>query len=528
VRSNTRIARLGLTPRQRELTLLYLHYRCQSYSTRIYDWNGQQVREGFDHEAIASTGVLPQGFNTVEGAYLPIKFRKPTVPYPLPKLIVDKFTGLLFSEQRHPKICVNGDPDTEDWIGQIAKEGRLWANMILARSYGGSMGSVAVGFEFKDGKPRFEIHNPIWCKPEFYDTVSFEIKKFEKRYYYGEEELDEATGIIKTVNYWYRRIIDNKKDVTWRKVSVGEGDEPDWASIAPTETVEHGLGFVPVVWIQNLPVQDDIDGDSDCIGIYETVDAMNALRAQSHKGILANCDPTVVITTSEQALPEIRKGSDSALKLPPGGTAGYMEMTGGGIKAAEEEWAAYRQSALEIAQCVLENPDQAQKTATEINRTYESMHAKADVLREQYGEKGVKPLLEKTIRAARKLNEPRLDEAGSIQRRGVLLDPQITKQEDGSFMAKERKLGPSTKVELQWSPYCEPTPDETNSAVAATSKAKLAGLIDEEHAIKHVAAYFKVEDVGAMVKKIKAETQERQQEMEQMAMNKMREIGSEI
>ncbi len=184
-----RISRLGMSPRQMMLNHLWSWYRCENYAARRIDWNGREVTDPIEHEAIAHAGFIPPGFYDAGEGY-PLKFRKPTAPYRLVRVIVDRFTGLLFSERHHPQVQVDGDPDTEDYVGALIEAGRLWPEMIQARNYGGATGTVALGFQFVDGVIEFESHDPRWCKPTFTDRSKLKLKSIEKKYMYPEELID--------------------------------------------------------------------------------------------------------------------------------------------------------------------------------------------------------------------------------------------------------------------------------------------------------------------------------------------------
>lgn len=506
-----RLARLGMSQRQQNLNRLWAWYRCSNYQARSMDWDGRKVLEPLDIEAIASRGFIPPGF-VDSGQSMPIKFRRPSAPYALVKVIVDRFTGLLFSEHQHPDVDVEGDWQTEEYLRGLADVSRLWQTMIRARSMGGAMGTACVGFQFVEGKPVIEVHDPRWVKPDFIDRATFKLRSIDKRYMYPEEVRDPATGRYETVNFWYRRYIDEQKDILFKPCEVGTGQEPAWEV---AREVQHGFGFCPVVWTQNLPVEDDIDGDSDCHGVYDMVEAIDALIAQANRGIIANCDPTLVITSKAELGSEIRKGSDNAIKMPEGNVH-YLEMSGSGPKAALDLAETLRKYVLEVAQCVLEHPDTGGKTATEIERSYASMLAKADVLREQYGERCVKPLLEMMLKAARTLEEPRpqmVEQMGPdgqpvqqqvLLRQKLTLPPVYEKDEAGQQVVRERVMGPGGTLTLKWPGYFQPALGDVNQAVQAAVGALSGGIVDDETAVKFIAPYFKVDDAMALVDKVRA------------------------
>lgn len=517
--ANSRIRRLGMSPRQQQLNHLWSWYRCDHYSARRVDWAGREILDPIEHEAIASAGFLPAGFYDGGGQTLPIKFRKPTAPYALVKVIVDRFTGLLFSERNHPVLYVEDDTDTHGYVNALAEASRLWPAMIQARTFGGATGTVCAGFQFIDGTPQVEVHDPRWCMPKFRDRHQLVLSSLEKRYMYPQDERDPETGEYGTVWYWYRRIIDEQKDVLFQPALVGDGEEPVW--VVETE-VQHNLGFCPVVWVQNMPVQDDVDGDSDCHGIYDMVEAVDGLLAQANRGVLANCDPTLLIRTDAE-MGEVRKGSDNAIKLPQDGDAKYVEIAGTGPKAAMELADALRKLALEVAQCVLEHPDMSVRTATEIERLYSAMIAKADVLREQYGQKAVVPLMNMMLRAARKLGTARVNPETGVIQRDVLELPK-RKNPDGTY--SEQKLGPGGAVRLRWPRYFEVTLTDVAAATTAAVNAKQGGLIDQAHAVQYAAEYFGVEDIDGMRQQIERERAQQRSMEQQSALSIIRNGGA--
>jgi hypothetical protein len=547
-----------MTERQQELNYLWSVYRCAQYEGRKLDWNGKEHLERLAAEVVAHQGYLPPGFvdGSKAGGLLPLKFRKPTAPYSLVKVIVDRFSGLLFSENQHPEIVVEGDPLTEDWLRTVAQIGRLWQQMHMARTYGGAQGSTAVGFQFVKGKPVFEVHDPRWLFPEFVEHGSMELASIEKRYRYFKEELDPLSGKWERREYWYRRIIDAERDVLFAPAPVERGDvEPDWQVASE---VVHGFGFCPVVWVQNMPLQESEDGDPDCSSaVYESVEAIDALIAQANRAILFNTDPTLVIV-SKAEFGEVRVGSDNAMRIPEG-SANYLELNATGPKAAMELADQFRKNVLEMAACVLEHPDTSNKTATEVERMYQAMLSKADVFREQYGQRCIVPLLEMVYRAADLLQRPTqvapsqppaqtpggeaevpadmaaavsaaaslgagtgattgtsVEGAGemddgivgaaqqvSVIRRRVILPPRYVKDANGQPRAIERVPGTGGTIQLKWPGYFQPSLDDVTKAVTASVSAFSGGVIDDETAVNFVAPYFKVEDKAGLVQRVR-------------------------
>ena len=502
-----RIRRLGMSPRQMELNHLFAVYRAAQYDTCSAEWDGSQKISRIDREAINSGAYIPPGFYDL-GAMLPLRFRKPTAPYPLARVIVDRFTSLLFSEKRHPRVKVEDDDATDDYVQALLDASRFWPTWMQARGLGGAMGAVAVGFSILNGKPYLEVFDPRWATPTFVSRTGNELKRLEVLYQYPREIYDGETGVWREVPYWYRRVIDAQRDIVYRSVPVTD-EAPVWSV---ENEVAHGLGEVPVVWCQNTPTQDDADGDSDIHGVLEMLHAIDQLLAQAQIGTIANADPTLVISTDANLPPDLAKGSRAPIQLPSSGKAQYLELQGIGAKAATELADLYRARVLEACHCVLEDGgDGKARTATEVERSYAAMIARTDVLREQWGEVGIKPLLAKMLRAIRIVEQGRVGEDGRVVRGMVSVPPHIDRNAEGKIIGKRpREIGEGEVIELVWPAYFEPTITDADTAVKTAAAALAGQLVDQEAAVSYVAPYFHVADPKAMADRIRNEAAKQQ------------------
>ena len=235
-----------------------------------------------------------------------------------------------------------------------------------------------------------------------------------------------------------------------------------------------------------------------------------------------NCDPTPVVV-EDLDIGEIRKGSDNAIKVTKGGDFFYAELKGDGPRTAREMAKELRDYALEVAQCVLDSSNttkgQNNTTATEIEKRYSAMLAKADRFREQYGQRCFLPLMELMMQATRKLYEPRYDEDGqTIVRQYLKLPPKVSYRNNGEIIKEERRLGEGGIMTLQWPPYFKPSINDVEVSVRAASSAVAAKLIDKEHAIKFVSTFFDIEDVGELLQKLLRDEEEQQRKLIQEMM----------
>ena len=380
----------------------------------------------------------------------------------------------------------------------------------MARKLGGAMGSVAIGFQLVEGEPRVEVHDTRWVNPDFKDRISLTLRSLEKRWIYTvEERVPDGKGGTKWVDvpYWYRRIIDEEKDIVFLPVPVGQGDEPEW-EIDEEKSVIHNLGFCPVVWVQNHEAMDDIDGEPDCHGAYDQLEQRDFLLSMAVRGVGHNCDPTGVIT-EDLRLDELRKGSDNTIKLTKGGDFKYVELTGTGPKAARELATEMKDMILELVQVVLPPPNggNVPQTLGQVERLFSSMLAKAGMLRKQYGRAAIH-LLGMILKAARKLSQGITLPTGQVMKMQVKLTPRIVENDDGTVEVTARKLGSGGQLKLLWPKFFDYTADDVAKATTAAGEAKEKGLIDQRHASEFVADMYRVSNVPDMLAKIKSEAKE--------------------
>ena len=505
----------GLSPRQMVLNRYWSYYRCENYSMRKTDWNGQPVADHLEHEVIATAGFIPAGFYDAGGAMLPIKYRRPTSPYFISKIIVNRFTGLLFGQSRHPQVVVEGDPETEAFLNAIVKAGRLWAQCHKARTFGGAQGSAAFSFQIVDGVPQFEPHDPRWCTPTFEDRFALKLSQLEKRYTYPEERRNHE-GHWETVWFWYRRVITKTTDTLWPRVLVKpehRTQEPDWDRADHTE-IAHDLGVCPAVWIQNVSVDDDIDGDPDCHGIFDLIESIDALTSQAQRGVIANSDPTLHISTDEEVDSNLQKGNNNAIRTEKGGGLSYLEISGAGPRACIELAKELRERAFETTAYVADSVTQgALLTATEVMARVSRMHEQVDTLREQYGELGIKRLLDIALLACRKAValDPVSNTIGQLK-----LPPHYEMNEYDEQVEVPYKLGAGGYLELKWPKHMLPTLEDITKASSAASSALQAGALDLRTVVMFLKEYYPIEDVDQLVASIEKAAKDKAEQANSM------------
>jgi hypothetical protein len=514
---NERLKRLGLSPRQLELNRLYAYFRTQQHEDCATAWDGSPHVDTMARASIVTQTSLPPGFTDESGQLepLPLRYRRPSVPCHLCKLVVSRFTGLLYSEAQDPTWKVPGDPDTEAWVQAVSDSYGLWAMMMHARDMGGAIGTAVPGFKLVDSRVVFEDLDARWCFPTFNPKDPRELVKLEVRYMYPMDVRDPVTGQWREEKFWYLRVIDRTTDCLWKPVPVGDGSlEPKWDDPSTVDqSYDHNFGFVPYQWLTNLEVAGAIDGDPDCLGAYDYFDRIGELDSQIHGGAIRNADPTPVVA-SDGNLQSVATGSKRAVKLEKGGTLTFAETSGTATEAAAKESDRLEDKALQICECVL--PDQRQTnrssmTATEVTKRAAAMFAKASRLRTQYGARGAVPLMGKLIRVSRQLEAGRPAGASEVDASGTPIPPGTTvksaiavppKVDDGQLVAHKLGNVQGVQLSLVWPPFDRPTPQDTAQTVQATVNARAARLISGVTATRQIAADFHIDSPRAELAEI--------------------------
>src|SRR5580692_8599996 len=197
--------------------------------------------------------VLPYQFHqerTSGGEYIPLRNRRPSVRYALCRVVVEDSVSLLFSEGHFPTIdCA--DRAVTEFLAKMVKETRLNQVMIDA-AIRGSIGSVAILLRLLRGRVFLDVLDTAFLTPtwdaEAPDTL---VRVTEKYKVSGQTLVTIGYDIVDAAcDYWFVRCWDTQNETWFLPNPVGASIEP---VVDHSRSVCHGLGFVPLVWIRNLP-----------------------------------------------------------------------------------------------------------------------------------------------------------------------------------------------------------------------------------------------------------------------------------
>lgn len=445
--------------RTRDMLKRESYYRCSQHDHKAFDFDGHILRFGDEHVDLPADG------------YVPMKRRRPSVRMDLPKIIVERLTGLVFGHAHFPKLRALGDAVAEDFVSALCEASKLHIRMVEARNIGGATGTAVLSWGFVGGKPLIEVHQSAFVEViEWRDYERRKPLKVVKTYPYT-KRVWSADGKPQDVTVHYARYWDENLDITWREIPDALAKTKAWWRL-PADIVAHKTGYCPVYWVQNIPDSASVDGVSDFEGQEQDCDAIDIQLSATHKGTVANVDPTLVIKDSQSNNEGvIHKGSSHAIYSEKG--ADYLELTGTSIQTSIELLERLRQYELDKASVVLLDPQSLTGSgisAAAMRTRYAPMLAKADLLREQYGDAMV-DILDDMLSVARQLQQVKVDDDGQEYWSSLTLPPRIneTENEDGEKIVEvvEREPGSGGMITLQWPPYFQATWQDRKEAVAA-------------------------------------------------------------
>lgn len=509
------------SPRYRELDRRQAYYDCTQHDGKTYDWDGRLM-------SLAGPGAMasqPLLNRDVAPYYVPLRARRPSAPYRLPKVITNAFTSMCFGSDRFPSPMVEGDADTQDFDGALVKALRLPVKMIQARNLGGSVGTVLLSWCYDgEGRPQMEVHNGKHLYVHAWrDRLQLVPAHLTEVYLTSRDEWDGIKRKFIRNWYWHRRDWMEDTDILFKEALYVTNQEPAWEP-DPINSVIHNDGFCHVSWIQNLPTE-EIDGLPDYDGLYEFFDSLDVLLSVISKGAILNLDPTLVLKMDRDIIGAmgIKKGSDNSLVVGEEGDAQYLELSGTSIEAGVKLFNEKRRTALETAECVLLDPTDIgapDVSSVAMKTKYKPMIAKCDTIREQYGA-GMKRIVDQMAEVARvKAGAPIIvfvanpetgeDEPTTTQLT-VNLPPRVVKvqqkDETGAPAIDEatqkpiedvqqvpRLPGQGGELEWEWPDYFPATPDDQSKAITTLSTA--AGgkpIVSQQTATEQAARIYNVD-----------------------------------
>ncbi len=435
--------------------------------------------------------ILPYDFQderSAAGEYIPLRKRRPSVRYPLCRVVVEDSVSLLFSEGHFPTIDC---PDRlmQSTLASIVRDAHL--NLVMTEAaIRGSVGSVAVLMRVLDGRIFFQVLDSIYLTPIWNPKEPDTLLTVTERYKVAGTQLSNNGYDIAdpAVDYWFQRSWDSYAETWYNPSPVGAGLP---LVVDTRRTVRHGLGFVPIVWIRNLPgyssTGDPNDGTCTFRAAIETQIEIDYQLSQAGRGLKYSSDPTLLLKEPVGTDIDIVKGAGNALVVGEKGDARLLEIGGTAAAAVIDYVRTLREFALESIHGNRANPDRL--TTAQSGRALELMNQGllwlADNLRITYGEVALLSLARMIVQASVRY---------SLRTARENLLP----------------MDPAVALSLKW-PRWYPTSAADRQLDAATLETLMkSGLISRASAIKAIANTYDIDDITTELKQSAVDQDERQ------------------
>ncbi len=291
--------------------------------------------------------ALPYEFHeerTASGEYIPLRQRRPSVRYPLARIVVDDSLSLVFSDGHFPAIAT-AHVDTATALADIAAESGL--NQIMAdAALRGSIGSVAIQLRVLKSRIFFRVLDTQHLTPVYDPEEPDALLSVTERYKASGADLAAQGYELPDpgANYWFQRVWDADAE-TWFLPQPLDAEQSPLADEA--RTVRHALGFVPVVWVRNLPGGDEVDGACTFRPAIETAIEIDYQLSQAGRGLKYSSDPLLLIREPAGADNELVRGGGNALVVSEKGDAKLLEIGGTAASAVIDYVRCLREMALE-------------------------------------------------------------------------------------------------------------------------------------------------------------------------------------
>ncbi len=430
--------------------------------------------------------VLPYQFHEERGAggeYIPLRSRRPSVRYALSRIVVEDSVSLLFSEGHFPTVDA-ADHVVRGLLADVVKETRLNQVMIDA-AVKGSVGSIAILMRVLSGRIFFDVLETTFLTPIWDQQAPDTLARVIERYKVPGAVLA-ANGYAiddPAIDYWFERSWDADTETWLLPVPINRGGI---GIVDETRTVRHGLGFVPIVWIRNLPglsaSGDANDGACTFRAAVETQIEIDYQLSQAGRGLKYSSDPTLLIKEPATSDTEIVKGAGNALVVSEKGDAKLLEIGGTASAAVLDYVRTLRELALESVHGNRASADRL--TAAQSGRALELMNQGliwlADNLRVSYGEGALLALCGMVLRAT------------SRYPLRVLGQP-------------APKVDPNVRLSLKWPRWYPLTADDRQKDAQTLATLIQSGQLSRETAVKAIADTYDIDDIPAELARIAAD-----------------------
>lgn len=456
--------------------------------------------------------------------------RRPCIVYPTVRKAIESNVDLMLGERPFPEFSLPAEKGKrrsplDEPLKDLVKFSRFKTLSREAFGTAQGVGTSCAVFGVRNGRVFGELIPAKWCEPEFTLSGEFEVKKLVIQYPYIDEEK-QTDGTWRAVCKMYRREITDTRDIVFKPHKLTDDTvKINWVE-DPARTVDHGLGFCPVVWypfMKGCQAVNVIHGNPIQKGITDEIQGHDISRSQWHKVALYSEPQVVEIGVSPEHNPT---GTGRIADVPatemggainPGGNpqrgaytpGGYASPGGGARKKGMGVVWRYTDPTSKVEYLTV--PESAIK-ALEGNTLELRMQIQDSlgvVFLDQNNIKFASVTSGKALQAIKQKQLDRIDQYRPDFRDGFIIPAlammlRIAQKATGDIKVPGFERLRSINVdsleydlEVRWGDYQDPEPEEQQQIVDLAIKAREGGLIDNRTAIKKIqdSDVFEIESV---------------------------------
>lgn len=443
-------------------------------SPKLEVFDAYYEKRQYDH-------LIPwDNFKQQDGTYIPISKRQPKIIFNMPKVFSQRLTAKLVGDEVFPKMEVEDDPETTEYLRLIIKASKLKKRILEpVRRYLNS-GSGFMRFYIEDGAFVLRHYLSKYCYPTL--SAAGDLQKMRIRYTYEDKNDLDQQGKPKVK--WYQLDLGPIEDILYDNPEFKPDEDPVFQVV---DSVQHNMGFVQGEWFRTCEVNDSPDGYSINEDILDFSDCLNYSLSQSDNAIQYNQDPQLWMKNmDEEELETLIRSASKAWNLGREGEAGFLESGMNGVTTAMEFRDKVRTNVMDIARVLLMDPEKMVASA-QSGRAMEVLHGPmVDLVKE------LRPNLGGSIESlVMKMAIANLFLATQGAPVPVIVPP--------GYQPK------SMVITMNWPPIFPMTLEDMQKKVQLTQSAVSSFLISEETGTKYIAKDFGVEDIEEERAKIAAQ-----------------------
>lgn len=492
--------------------------------------------------------------------------RAPCLVYPIVAIAAASNVDMVLGEGRYPTLTAGpedegpkakgsdkaeepevpeGGLSTEDskhfdrFLRDYLKLARFPAHLREA-FFTAQVSGTAVGiYGVREGRPFCDTISAKWCTPTL--TPLGEVTRLEIKYPYP-DEYKKPDGTYAVRAMLYRRVIDEVSDTIYKPALAREdGREPSWAVEA---TVQHGLGFCPVVWWafnKGCQAVNALDGKAIHALLTDEIFAHDLALSTRHQGALLS-EPQIVEIgvvsgynpTDEGQTPLVPTTLHGGPITPDNPVTGGFVDSGRRSKPARKKGGGYvwQYQSPDTKVETLVYPGDALKGQDDNARDIriKLQEALAVVFLDPENLKIANTISGKALDSLKQRQVDRCDQyrddiADGFITPALNMQVKIAAKVDAKKVRTLKKALPSIAktpdVRIVWGPYSRPDPTEQLTIVQLVMAALGQGgddpIITKEIALQKLAKIFDIENTQAVLGQLEEEKLERQEQAHEQA-----------